>query len=226
MQDLFTRNRALAAHCAALETALAAARDELATLQAKITELQAKNDVLLAENEHLVRLYGELALQVVELKKRLSESRDGGRGSPPPTRPRSKRKRGGRINSAVVSRTSPRGFNRWAPSGWNYTRIDAPALIFGLFGGVSEWTLGGPRPYAPIRSRDLMCSEPARPGIDGVFDQGVVRGAAWYQSSESLERHLHGSTRSSYPMLRPGFSGYVQSPRIGFRCMRWVPDPR
>ncbi len=107
MQDLAAQNRALVARVTALEAALQASREEVAALRAENAALRAENASLRVENARLLRLHGELALRVAELEKRLGESGGGGRGSPPPTRPRSGRKRGGQPGHKPNPRTAP-----------------------------------------------------------------------------------------------------------------------
>ncbi|MDP3221305.1 MAG: transposase [Deltaproteobacteria bacterium] len=93
--------RELVARVATLESQLAAAHAESATLRAENARLREENVAL----HHAVLA---LTREVEALKRRLgSGGRGGGRGTPPPTRPPSGKRRGGQPGHKGHARTRP-----------------------------------------------------------------------------------------------------------------------
>lgn len=101
-----------------------------------------------------------------------------------------------------------------------------PAGVHDLFGGVSELVIGEPFPYWTWSST-LACGAPIpSPVEDGAIGVGVgwaevailERGASWLSSRALEDVMMYSSSR---------MEGVADnSPRLGFRCMRWNPEPR
>ena len=104
-----------------------------------------------------------------------------------------------------------------------------PPGVYGLYGGVSEWVIGNPSPY----TRDFAACGLRREGVrvvDGELLEGyMIHGTAWFQGIDFHRMLLHSASRATAPGLdttiEPEPRG-TRSPAIGFRCTRWVPEPR
>jgi len=127
-------------------------------------------------------------------------------------------------------------FNGLCPPERLPQRVDAfplgatrdPAGIYGLYGGVMEFVIGGSR--RPYGDRTEMCrSLTSAPITDGLDLGTLVHGTAWYQSLIDHQRYRHAATRGSPPVQDSALDPMLtpaRSPRVGFRCMRWTPEPR
>jgi hypothetical protein len=80
---------------------------ENAALRAENAALRAENAALRAENTALMKTVQALTERVAELERALGSGGRGGRGTPPPTRPPSKRPRGGQPGHRGRRRARP-----------------------------------------------------------------------------------------------------------------------
>jgi len=113
-----------------------------------------------------------------------------------------------------------------------------PAGIHDLWGGMQEWVLGLRSPYAlwfaPPDSP--FCSRDAPRSVDGEFEvvggslsgggDILQRGPAWFQSATEFAYFYHAATRAGTSGQTSPMEGGPSSVRTGFRCARWLPEPR
>ena len=86
--------------------------------------------------------------------------------------------------------------------------LDPPG-IYGLRGGVREFTMGGVA---------RNCMGGGSPPIDGNSDGGGALGPSAYDSERAFQVMNHVSSVDG--------STSDRSRQTGIRCMRWVPEPR
>jgi hypothetical protein len=97
-----------------------------------------------------------------------------------------------------------------------------PPGIHDLFGGLTEDVLmPGWSPYNP----SSRCGDGRSVALtDGVsnppYTSGLValRGVSWFMSALVQQQQTHAASR--------GFHSTPPSVSVGFRCQRWVPEPR
>jgi len=126
----------------------------------------------------------------------------------------------GAFNELCAREALPQAVNAF-PSG----ATTDPAGVFGLYGGVGEIVLG----YTGAYTRNLRadCKPLARTPavVDGERLEGFMfHGTAWFMSAINHRFLVHSASRSILP--GDNSSEGPRSPAIGFRCMRWVPEPR
>jgi len=106
----------------------------------------------------------------------------------------------------------------------------SPAGIHDLWGGMQEWVIGLASPYAQYFPAMPFCSFNAPRSIDGASEgsrrEVMQRGPAWFQNATEFAYFYHAATRASMIGLPLPKGRNPTSVRVGFRCARWLPEPR
>jgi len=95
---------------------------------------------------------------------------------------------------------------------------------------MQEWVIGLASPYAhyfpvmPFGSRDAPRSIDGAP--EGFFREVMQRGPAWFQNATEFAYFYHAATRAGGAGLSEPKGQSPTSVRAGFRCARWLPEPR
>jgi len=144
---------------------------------------------------------------------------------------------------AVCSRGDVGGYTGQCPRTAMPTRIGThpggatrnPAGVHDLWGGMQEWVIGLASPYSQYFPAMPFCSRDAPRSVDGAFEvsggslaRGEVmqRGPAWFQNATEFAYFYHSATRAGVAGVPIPKGRNPTSVRVGFRCARWLPEPR